>query len=79
MIEPEKVCENCGNSYHGYGESSLVYSLRCMERDDISVQEDDTCPMFEHKLHYVMVKKIEKLEKEKEELKEKIRRMELRR
>ena len=74
MIVKNK-CINCANSYSGYAESSMHYSLRC-ELDDSAVSENGTCESFKlndyHKLKFQIEKNTElqsKLDKAVEALK----------
>lgn len=61
MIVKNK-CINCANSYSGYAESSMHYSLRC-ELDDSAVSENGTCESFKlndyHKLKFQIEKNTE--------------------
>ena len=56
-MSEKKICDNCANSYVGYGESSIHYGLRCNEKD-CSVDGNDTCNMYEANA-YIGIKKLQ--------------------
>jgi predicted nuclease with TOPRIM domain len=61
----DKICKNCDNSYHGFGESSQCFCLRCYIHDK-SVDEEETCNSFELSCS----EKLKQLEQENAKLKE---------